>query len=123
MNKVVNVSRLNRLWILVGVLLISCVTVTSVTRGQEEAATDAAATPETVVASVEGMMTDTQISEGPEAAHNAWMLVCCALVLFMTAPGLAMFYGGLVRRKNVLSVMMQCVFLMGMMSMIWALFG
>ena len=44
------------------------------------------------------------------AANNGWMLICSALVLFMTAPGLAMFYGGLVRRKNVLSVMMQCVF-------------
>ncbi|TWU16722.1 Ammonia channel precursor [Allorhodopirellula heiligendammensis] len=57
------------------------------------------------------------------AGHNAWMLVSCALVLFMTAPGLAMFYGGLVRRKNVLSVMMQCIFLMGLMTVIWATYG
>lgn len=57
------------------------------------------------------------------AGHNAWMLVSCALVLFMTAPGLAMFYGGLVRKKNVLGVMMQCVFLMGLMSVIWGLYG
>lgn len=65
-------------------------------------------------------------SEAPPAldpAANAWMLVCSALVLFMTAPGLAMFYGGLVRRKNVLSVMMQCIYLMGMMSVLWALIG
>ena len=47
------------------------------------------------------------------AGHNAWMLTSSALVLFMTAPGLAMFYGGLVRKKNVLGVMMQCLFLMG----------
>ncbi len=61
---------------------------------------------------------------GPEsAAHNAWMLVCCALVLFMTAPGLAMFYSGLVRKKNVLSVMMQCIFLMGLMTVLWAIYG
>ncbi len=72
---------------------------------------------------LEGALTDDQIAEGPVAAHNAWMLVCCALVLFMTAPGLAMFYGGLVRRKNVLSVMMQCIFLMGLMTIIWALYG
>jgi Amt family ammonium transporter len=57
------------------------------------------------------------------AGHNAWMLTCTALVLFMTAPGLALFYGGLVRRKNVLSVMMQCLFLMGLMTVLWALFG
>jgi ammonium transporter, Amt family len=57
------------------------------------------------------------------AGHTAWMLTSSALVLFMTAPGLAMFYGGLVRKKNVLSVMMQCVFLMGLMTVIWALYG
>ncbi len=57
------------------------------------------------------------------AGHNAWMLTSCALVLFMTAPGLALFYGGLVRRKNVLSVMMQCIFLMGLMTVIWSLYG
>ena len=68
-------------------------------------------------------MTDEQIESAPLAAHNAWMLICCALVLFMTAPGLAMFYGGLVRRKNVLSVMMQCIFLMGLMTVIWAIYG
>jgi Amt family ammonium transporter len=51
------------------------------------------------------------------------MLVCCALVLFMTAPGLAMFYGGLVRKKNVLSVLMHCIFLMGLMTVLWALYG
>lgn len=63
------------------------------------------------------------VDEALLAGHNGWMLVCCALVLFMTAPGLAMFYGGLVRRKNVLSVMMQCIFLMGMMTVLWALYG
>src|SRR3954469_2598782 len=57
------------------------------------------------------------------AGHNAWMLTSSALVLFMTAPGLAMFYGGLVRKKNVLSVMMQCLFLMAMNTVIWALYG
>ncbi|GIW95096.1 MAG: ammonium transporter [Pirellulaceae bacterium] len=56
-------------------------------------------------------------------ADNAWMLTSSALVLFMTAPGLALFYGGLVRKKNVLSVMMQCVFLMCMLSVVWALWG
>lgn len=54
---------------------------------------------------------------------NGWMLVSCALVLLMTAPGLAMFYGGLVRKKNVLSVIMQCFFLMGLMTVLWALYG
>ena len=53
----------------------------------------------------------------------AWMLTSSALVLMMTAPGLALFYGGLVRKKNILGVMMQCVFLMGLMSVVWALWG
>lgn len=57
------------------------------------------------------------------AADNAWMMVSSALVLMMTAPGLALFYCGLVRKKNVLSVMMQCFFLMGILSVVWALFG
>ncbi len=57
------------------------------------------------------------------AGHNAWMLTSSALVLFMTAPGLAMFYGGLVRKKNVLGVIMQCLFLMAMMTVIWGLYG
>jgi len=56
-------------------------------------------------------------------ADTAWMLVSSALVLMMTAPGLALFYGGLVRKKNILSVMMQCFFLMGMMSIVWVLWG
>ena len=71
----------------------------------------------------EGAVPDSDIADTSLAAHNVWMLVSCALVLFMTAPGLAMFYGGLVRRKNVLSVMMQCIFLMGLMTVIWALYG
>src|SRR5690606_7742080 len=62
-------------------------------------------------------------AEANVAGHNAWMLTCCALVLFMTAPGLAMFYGGLVRKKNVLSVIMQCLFLMAWMTVLWSLFG
>jgi Amt family ammonium transporter len=57
------------------------------------------------------------------AGHNAWMLTSTALVLFMTAPGLAMFYSGLVRKKNVVGVMMQCLFLMALMSILWALWG
>ena len=57
------------------------------------------------------------------AGNNAWMLTSSALVLFMTAPGLAMFYGGLVRKKNVLSVIMQCLFLMCMMTVLWGLYG
>ncbi len=58
-----------------------------------------------------------------DTGDTAWMLVSSALVLMMTAPGLALFYGGLVRKKNVLSVMMQCVTLMGLMSTLWVVVG
>ena len=58
-----------------------------------------------------------------DRANNAWMLTSSALVLMMTAPGLALFYCGLVRKKNVLGVMMQCFFLMGVLSIVWALWG
>ena len=54
---------------------------------------------------------------------HAWMLVSSALVLLMTAPGLAMFYSGLVRKKNVLGVMMQCLSMMAIMTVIWGLYG
>jgi Amt family ammonium transporter len=56
-------------------------------------------------------------------ADNAWVLTSSALVLMMTAPGLALFYGGLVRKKNVLATMMHSMFLMGLMSVIWVLYG
>ena len=52
-----------------------------------------------------------------------WVMISSAFVLMMTAPGLALFYGGLVRKKNILSVMMQCVFLMGLMTLVWFLWG
>ncbi|MGL5098331.1 MAG: ammonium transporter, partial [Planctomycetia bacterium] len=56
-------------------------------------------------------------------ADMCWMMVSSALVLMMTLPGLALFYGGLVRKKNVLSVMMQCLFMSGMCSVLWVLVG
>jgi len=57
------------------------------------------------------------------AGDNAWMLVSAALVLMMTGPGLALFYGGLVRRKNVLSTMMHSFVLMAVVTVIWAVVG
>src|SRR6185295_887978 len=54
---------------------------------------------------------------------NAWLLVSCAFVLMMTGPGLALFYGGLVRSKNVLSTFMHSMFLMSLVSILWLVFG
>jgi Amt family ammonium transporter len=57
------------------------------------------------------------------AGHNGWMMTSAALVLFMTLPGLALFYGGLVRKKNVLSVLAQCLGCAGMVTVLWWAFG
>jgi Amt family ammonium transporter len=56
---------------------------------------------------------------GPGPGHNAWQMTSTALVLFMTLPGLALFYGGLVRRKNVLSVLAQCLGIAGLVTILW----
>jgi Amt family ammonium transporter len=56
-------------------------------------------------------------------ADNAWMLVSAALVLLMTGPGLALFYGGLVRRKNILGTMMQSFAIIGLVTILWAIIG
>ena len=65
----------------------------------------------------EGLTTPSVGVAGP--GHNAWMMASAALVLFMTLPGLALFYGGLVRSKNVLSVLAQCLGITGLVSILW----
>ena len=64
-----------------------------------------------------------QVTDARSAGDNAWMLVCAALVLMMTGPGLALFYAGLVRKKNVLATMMQSFILMAVVTALWAFFG
>jgi Amt family ammonium transporter len=59
----------------------------------------------------------------PGPGPNAWQMTSAALVLFMTLPGLALFYGGLVRRKNILSVMAQCLLITGMVTIMWYICG
>jgi Amt family ammonium transporter len=76
--------------------------------------TRAADTPDNKVSSKIG---------GAGPGHNAWMMTSAALVLFMTLPGLALFYGGLVRKKNVLSVLAQCLGITGLVAILWWAFG
>ena len=66
---------------------------------------------------------ETQVGESKGAGDNSWVLTSSALVLMMTGPGLALFYGGLVRKKNVLSIMMQSFTLMAIVTVLWALVG
>jgi Amt family ammonium transporter len=62
-------------------------------------------------------------SANPGPGHNAWMMASSALVLFMTLPGLFLFYGGLVRRKNILSVIAQCFGIAGLVTILWVVCG
>ena len=66
---------------------------------------------------------NSKIANVPGPGHNGFMMVCAALVLFMTLPGLALFYGGLVRRKNILSVLAQCLGITGLVAILWWVCG
>ena len=66
---------------------------------------------------------DQRLTAAQSSADNAWMLVSAALVLMMTGPGLALFYGGLVRQKNTLAIMMQSFALMALITVMWGLVG
>ncbi len=83
-----------------------------------EAVTEGVAAVAEAVEAVEAVDPEANLDSG----STAWMLTACALVLFMT-PGLAFFYGGLVRRKNILSVLMQCFMCMCLMTILWVLVG
>ena len=63
------------------------------------------------------------VKDARTAGDNGWLLVSSALVLLMTAPGLTLFYGGLVRRKNILGTMMQSLAMMGLITVLWAIVG
>jgi Amt family ammonium transporter len=93
----------------------------------EETAAPAAPTPEERIAALEAYVNNTDPGKSltgvPGPGHNAWMMTSTALVLFMTLPGLALFYGGLVRKKNVLSVMAQCLGITGLVTILWWAFG
>src|SRR5271168_5652452 len=83
------------------------------------------ASAQTVPADLEKHLADLDkaTKAAQSAGDNAWMLVSAALVLMMTGPGLALFYGGLVRGKNVLGTMMQSFVLMAWVTVLWALIG
>jgi Amt family ammonium transporter len=110
--------------VLLGLAVVLAIGARAVRAGESATATAAAASS---APTVDPAVSPTASQGGAvgvlDRADNAWMLVSSALVLFMTAPGLALFYSGLVRKKNVLGVMMQCVFLMCLMTVIWALWG
>ena len=112
--------RINRMCLMAGIALTGAVGLMA-----EDAATATAAAAAAVAPAVAPA-----VAAAPAAAASAinsgdttWVLVSTALVMLMTIPGLALFYGGLVRRKNVLSVLMQCFFLVCLVSVQWVVFG
>ena len=76
-----------------------------------------------LIALISGFFAPAAFAQELNGANTAWILTSTALVLFMTLPGLALFYGGLVRRKNILSVLMQCFVLACLMSILWLAVG
>jgi ammonium transporter, Amt family len=126
-----------RLNLLMGIVLLAALTVAPTLATQSKPATAATPfsnTPLTISASLAApdpaqkvseklAQLDQRITAAQSSADNAWMLVSAALVLMMTGPGLALFYGGLVRRKNTLAIMMQSFALMALITVMWALVG
>ncbi len=70
-----------------------------------------------------GLPVSAAAQDGIDSGDNAWILTSSALVLMMTGPGLALFYGGLVRQRNVLGTMMQSFAMMALMTLLWAIYG
>ncbi len=103
------------------VILISLLALPALAVAQKPAAPDTQAQ----IAALQQAVRDAQAASASaqSAGDNAWMLTSSALVLLMTGPGLALFYGGLVRRKNVLGTMMQSFSMMGLVTIIWAVVG
>ena len=95
----------------------------------EEKAADAAAPVAAAVAEAPAAVAAPAAAEAAPApvvlskADNAWIMVCAALVILMSIPGLALFYGGLVRTKNMLSVLMQVFVVFSLISVLWVVYG
>ena len=104
-------------WHRFGGLIAGAAIVAATSTWAQDAATAAAPAAAAVVAAA------APAAAAVNSGDTAWVLVSTALVLLMTIPGLALFYCGLVRRKNVLSVLMQCFFLVCMVTLQWVLFG
>ncbi|HEY1911772.1 MAG TPA: ammonium transporter [Vicinamibacterales bacterium] len=101
------------------VMLLCCVLLPATSLLAQPAAT----TANTTVTTADLARLDQKIAAAQSSADNAWMLTSAALVLMMTGPGLALFYGGLVRQKNTLSIMMQSFAMMALITVLWAVVG
>jgi Amt family ammonium transporter len=113
-----------KLVLVLGILALAAVPLSAQQTPAPAATTSSPATPEIPKAVNDKLVQlDKDVKAAQSAGDNAWMLVSAALVLMMTGPGLALFYGGLVRRKNTLAIMMQSFALMALITVMWALVG
>ena len=112
--------------VLLLLLLVAVLGLPALTLAQSPAAApDSQATTQAQIAALQQAVKASQAANASAqmAGDNAWMLTSAALVLLMTGPGLALFYGGLVRRKNILATMMQSFAMMGLVTILWAIVG
>jgi Amt family ammonium transporter len=105
------------------ILLVAALMGPALSAQAASGAASAAPAPAGPVTQADLAKLDQRIAAAQSSADNAWMLVSAALVLMMTGPGLALFYGGLVRQKNALAIMMQSFAMMGLITVLWALVG
>jgi ammonium transporter, Amt family len=90
---------------------------------QDAPAAEPAAAVAAEAAPAEAVAAAEEAPAKPDSGDTAWMLTSTVLVLFMTIPGLALFYAGMVRSKNILSVLMQCFAITGLMTVLWTVYG
>jgi Amt family ammonium transporter len=102
------------------ILVLICIVLLIGTVRAQPAASAPVAAP---AAQIDLAKLDQRLTAAQSSADNAWMLVSAALVLMMTGPGLALFYGGLVRQKNTLAIMIQSFALMALITVLWAFVG
>jgi len=113
--------------LVMSVALLASVAFSSVTFAQDKAATDAPPVTPAVTAAAAAPMAAAIAAPAaaptPNKGDVAWMLVCTAMVLLMSVPALALFYGGLVRSKNMLSVLMQVFVTFSLVTVLWVIYG